>query len=260
MMRLGIQTFTIRKAQKKSFENAYAPLAKMGVDTLEIARIDFSFANAKKLSDLLPRLGITPISVQVKPKHVFRHMDAVVDFCKAVGCKNVVISMLPFSCILGDDEKFYRFVDSLDPFCERYAAHGITLAYHHHNWEYIRLASGKTRMQELLGRTKRIKIVCDTYWVARCGVDPAKQIRELGGRLLGAHLRDLSFRGQLLKVLPLDTSLGSGVIDFRAVLCALDEVGAEYAVIEQNTKAPYEHIANSLKHLEQIKKETLHQE
>ena len=259
-MKIGIQTFTVRRAQKKRLESAYAPLAKMGVDSLEIARIDFSQANAKVLSELLPRLGITPVSIQVKPKHVIHHAHAVVDFCKTVGCKTVVISMLPFSCILGTERKFYRFVDSLDVLYDLYASHGITLAYHHHNWEYIRLSNGKTRMQELLARTSKIKFVCDTYWVARCGIDPAKQIREFGERLLGTHLRDLTFRKHLLKVLPLDTSLGDGVIDFDSVLSALSEVGAEYAVIEQNTRIPYEDIAKSLAHLGKLETENQQQE
>ena len=66
--------------------------------------------------------------------------------------------MLPFDCILGKEEKFYSFIGLLDKQYQIYEKHGITLAYHHHNWEYVRLSNGKTRMHELLNLTKKINI------------------------------------------------------------------------------------------------------
>lgn len=252
-MNIGLQTFTIRKAQKKDMESAYLPLKKIGISDLEIARIDFNRKNAVKVKELVDKYGINPVSIQVKPKYVFGDVSGVVDFCNTVGCKNVVISMLPFECILGGEEKFYQFVDSLDNQYEIYKKHGITLAYHHHNWEYIRLSNGKTRMAELLSRTKSIKFVHDTYWTARSGVDPAKQIDEFGDRLLGIHLRDLAFKKKLLDVVPHDTAVGDGVIDFERVLTAASRVGCEYTVIEQKTDTPYEDIKKSYDYLSGIK-------
>ena len=252
-MNFGVQTFTVRKTQKKNIEKAYLPLIKMGVSELEIARIDFTPENAEKIKSITEKHGICPVSIQVKPRYVFGDHNGVIDFCKRTGCKNVVISMLPFGCILGKEEKFYSFVAGLDDAAEIYEREGITLAYHHHNWEYIKLSSGKTRMQELLSRTEKIKFVHDTYWTARSGIDPAVQIREFGERLLGIHLRDLTFSKKMLDVIPHDTFVGGGVIDFERVLSAAQEVGCEYFVIEQNTDTPYEDIKRSLDNLRKIR-------
>lgn len=251
-MNFGVQTFTIRKFQKKDMEAAYLPLIEMGILDLEIARIDFNLDNAKKVKALIDKYGIRPVSIQVKPKYVFSDVEAVLKFCKITGCKNVVISMLPFECILGKEEKFYSFVDSLDRQFDIYAEHGITLAYHHHNWEYIKLSNGKTRMAELLSKTEKIRFVHDTYWTARCGVDPACQIREFGKRLLGIHLRDLAFKKKLLDVVPLDTAVGEGVIDFRRVIAEAKELGCKYMVIEQKTDTPYADIKISYDNLQKI--------
>ena len=252
-MDFGLQTFTIRKKQKKDMEAAYLPLVEMGIVELEVARIDFTKENAHKLRALIEKYGIKAVSIQVKPKYVFGDVDGVVEFCNTVGCKNVVISMLPFDCILGGEDKFYAFVDSLDRQFDIYAERGITLAYHHHNWEYIRLSNGKTRMAELLSRTSKIKFVHDTYWTARSGVSPAVQIREFGHRLLGIHLRDLAFKKKFLDVVPHDTVVGEGVIDFGAVLDAAREVGCEYTVIEQKTDTPYEDVKRGYENLMKIK-------
>ena len=251
-MNFGVQTFTIRKLQKRDMEASYLPLIEMGILDLEIARIDFNPDNAKKVKALIDKYGIRPVSIQVKPKYVFGDVEAVVEFCKITGCKNVVISMLPFECILGKEEKFYSFVNSLDKQFDIYAEHGITLAYHHHNWEYIKLSNGKTRMAELLCRTEKIRFVHDTYWTARCGIDPACQIREFGKRLLGIHLRDLAFKKKLLDVVPHDTAVGEGVIDFARVIAAAKDVGCEYMVIEQKTDTPYADIKISYDNLQKI--------
>ena len=254
-IKIGLQTFTIRKDQKKNMEEAYLPILGLGICDLEIARIPFTRENAHRIKALSEKHGINPVAIQVKPKHVFGHADEIIDFCKAVGCKNVVISMLPFRCILGKEERFYSFIETLDRQFEVYEKHGITLAYHHHNWEYIRLSSGKTRMAELLSRTQKIKFVHDTYWTARCGIDPAFQIREFGNRLLGIHLRDLTFEKKLLGVVPRDTFIGGGIIDFERALVAAKEVGCEYAVIEQNSSVPYVDVKQSYENLLKLKSE-----
>ena len=248
-MKFGVQTFTIRKAQKKDIEKSYLPLVKMGISCLEVARIDFNEKNADEIWAIMGNHNIRPVSIQVKPKYVFGDPESVIRFCKTTECKNVVISQLPFSCVLGDEDRFYEFVGLLDKTCEIYAKEGITLAYHHHNWEYIKLSNGKTRMDELLDKTKKIKFVHDTYWTARCGIDPAKQIGQFGDRLLGIHLRDLTFSKKLIDVVPHDTWVGGGVIDFRSVLSAAKKVGCEYFVIEQNSKDPYSDIKKSYNYL-----------
>ena len=149
-MKIGVQTFTVRRAQKKSIREAYLPLLEMGIGNFEIARMEFNEINALAVKELIDEFGIEVSAIQVKPKYVFADPEKIISFCKTVGCKNVVISMLPFRCILGKEKNFYDFLESLDAQYDLYEKSGITLAYHHHNWEYITLSNGKTRMDELL--------------------------------------------------------------------------------------------------------------
>ena len=245
-MNFGVQTFTVRKKQKKDIKAAYLPLIQLGVREFEVARIDFTPENAEILKQMIEEYGISVASIQVKPKYVFGDFENVVAFCHATGCKNVVISMLPFKCILGSEKQFYDFLHTLDPQFERYAKEGITLAYHHHNWEYIKLSSGKRRMEELLSKTEKIQFVHDTYWTAKSGISPAAQIKAFGERLLGVHLRDLTLKKKRgIGVVSTDAAIGEGVIDFASVLQAAQEVGCRYYVIEQKTDTPYEDIKKS---------------
>ena len=252
MMDFGVQTFTIRKQQKKNLEQAYLPLLSMGIRDLEIARIHFNEKSGKEVRALMEKYGIRISAIQVKPRHVFGAVEDVLAFCKQTGCKKVVISMLPFSCILGSEKKFYDFVRTLDRQHGLYAAQGIELGYHHHNWEYIRLSNGKTRMDVLLEETRDIQFVHDTYWTTKCGLPSAEQIRRFGHRLMGIHLRDLSLYKKGLQVLSKDAAVGDGVVDFPAVLQAAKEVGSPYLVIEQKTKQPYAQLRRSYDYCKKI--------
>ena len=244
-MNFGVQTFTIRKKQKKDLEKAYLPLIEMGILDYEIARIHFDKTTGEAVRALMDKYGIRVCAIQAKPKQVFSDVQSVVDFCKCTGCTNVVLSQLPFSCVLGREEKFYEFVATLDRQFEIYQSHGITLAYHHHNWEYVTLRSGKTRMQQLLGKTQKIQFVHDTYWTTKCGLSSAQQVLEFGDRLMGIHLRDLTLHKKGIDVISSDGAVGSGVVDFAAVLQAAKQTSCRYMVIEQKTKQPYEDIQKS---------------
>ena len=194
---------------------------------------------------MIDEYNINIVSIQVKPALVQEQIVDLVHFCNIVDCKNIVISMLPFVCILGKEEKFYEFISKLDDLYDSYFEQGITLAYHHHNWEYIKLSNGKTRMQELLDSTSKIKFIHDTYWTTKCGISSVKQIKEFNDRLLGIHLRDLTLYKKLLNVLSKDTFIGNGVVDFKAVIDEALKTNCEYFVIEQKTDTPYECLEKS---------------
>ena len=65
-MNFGVQTFTVRKAQKKNIEKSYLPLIEMGVLELEIARIEFTPKNAETIKAITEKHGIRPVSIQVR--------------------------------------------------------------------------------------------------------------------------------------------------------------------------------------------------
>ena len=251
-MDFGVQTFTVRKTQKKDIRAAYLPLIKLGIKSFEVARIDFTSKNARILRSLKEEFGIEIASVQVKTKYVFGSPRQIIDFCNITGCKRVVISMLPWRCVLGGENKFYSFINSLDEYAEIYAESGITLAYHHHNWEYVKLSNGKTRMEELLSKTNKIKFVHDTYWTARSGISPHEQIKAFGDRLLGIHLRDMTNKKRGIGVIAADAAVGDGVIDFAKSLAEAEKVGCEYYVIEEKTDDPYREIEKSYNYLKSI--------
>ena len=250
MMNIGVQTFTIRKYQKKNLYNSIKKLVDLGFNSFELARIKFNRKNALIIKELIKDFNINIVSIQAKPKDVFNHKEQLIEFCKLVNCENIILSMLPFKCILGNDNDFYDFLITLDPLYDEYMNSGIELGYHHHNWEYTKLDNGKFIMDELLEKTNRIKFVHDTYWTTKSGRSSSEQIISFDKRLLGVHLRDINFYRKNIKVLSKDTELGNGIINFNDVIEKAKY--AKYLVIEQKTKTPYERLNKSMEYIKGI--------
>ena len=80
-MQLGVQTFTVRREQRRSLRAAYLPLIEMGIRRFEIARIDFSERNALAFKSLSDEYGIEAAAIQVKPKYIVHSVDSIAKFC-----------------------------------------------------------------------------------------------------------------------------------------------------------------------------------
>lgn len=260
-MRLGVQTYTIREAARRNLPDSLARLRALGVQSVELARVVFSPENAA----IVRASGLAVMSIQAKFKQLSHDFDDMTAFCKALDCRVAVVSVLPLSCILGGERPLRAFAARLDGLAARYREQGITLAFHHHDFEFKKLGGrgagasggggfngGRSKFELLFERcSPSVKFVLDTYWAKRSGQDPCRLIAWLGERLAGLHLRDHALIARGFRLMHRDTELGRGDIDFAAVIKAASPF-ASYAAIEQKSDAPFESLALSLGHLERL--------
>jgi len=252
---IGVQTYTIRKAARNDLPAALSKIKALGVQGVELARVTFSPENAAIVS----ASGLAVSSIQAKYKELSQGFDEMLAFCRALDCRIVVVSVLPLSCILGGRRALRAFAARLDSLAARYQAEGITLAFHHHDFEFKKLrgsVAGSTGGQSKLAflvehSAPAVKFVVDTYWVKRAGDDPCRVLAWLGQRLAGLHLRDHAVVKKGSRSLHHDTELGRGDIDFKAVFAAASPF-ASYAAIEQKSDAPFESLAYSLESLKRL--------
>jgi sugar phosphate isomerase/epimerase len=120
---------------------------------------------------------------------------------------------------------------------------GLGFAYHHHDFEFNPLpdGDGDTLFDILTRETDPdlVGIEIDVYWAARGGLDPARLLRELQGRVPLVHLKDLSAGPQ-----PTDLPAGEGTLRWDEILPAATAAGAQWWIIEQDN--PSDPIADSL--------------
>lgn len=224
---VGVQSYTFRNF---STEQALKRIQYLGLRFVEFfrqhARPDSSVEQIQALRRLCADYGITPIAFGVemftkdhdKNKRLF-------EFGQALGIKH--LSADP------DPDSF----DSLDKLVEEYK---ISIAIHPHGpvgrGELHRWHSAEVILQAVRNHHPLIGSCLDTGHLIRADqlgkkLDPAQQIRLMGARNFGIHLKDHDNARKT------DVPYGKGVLDVPGVLKALKDVQFKgYISIEYEAK------------------------
>jgi len=98
----------------------------------------------------------------------------------------------------------------------------------------------------------------DVFWIVHPGQDPVKLLKTYSSRFELMHLKDMKqqtptgvFTGHA--DVTSNVALGTGVIDWPAVLRAARKAGVKWYFIEDESPASVQQIPQSLKFLEQLK-------
>ena len=111
----------------------------------------------------------------------------------------------------------------------------LRLGYHNHSFEFTRMGE-RTGFQLLLEQTDPALVTfeLDVGWAFAAGEDPAELLRTHPGRFQLIHLKDMQAKyvaGQ--SAVPRTTEIGSGLLDWGAILAAAYQGGARHFFVEQ---------------------------
>ncbi|MGL4424275.1 MAG: sugar phosphate isomerase/epimerase family protein [Gemmataceae bacterium] len=213
---VGVQTYTFRKF---GLEQALKRISELGVKFVELTQVhlatnssDTKITDAKKLAG---DYGITPIAFGVQG--FSNNHDAnkkMFEFAAKLGVKHLSADPNPDS------------FDSLDKLVEEYK---ISIAIHPHGpaggGKLHRWYSAEVIMKAVKDHHALIGTCLDTGHLIRSAqlgekLDPAQQVRVMGARNFGLHLKDHDNKRHT------DVPFGdkTGVLDVLSVLKALQEV------------------------------------
>lgn len=97
------------------------------------------------------------------------------------------------------------------------AAHGIEVALHNHQWEFLNSFDGLSAYDVLWQHLDdRVLAEVDIYWVRLGGADPAEILSRLGPRARYLHVKDGPADDPLASMV----SVGTGSLDVPAILAA----------------------------------------
>jgi sugar phosphate isomerase/epimerase len=244
-MKIGVQLFTVRREAQKDLFGTLSRLSRLGIKYIEAARIPFDSVSAEAFNKANGELGTEVVSTQIKFHVLDESFHDIVKFHETVGCSRAIISVLPTEYIIGKDGELESFAAKADALAARYFDKGITLSDHHHDFEFLKSGSGAS-YDIIVGNTRLLKFVLDTYWLTKSGIAPCKLIKSLAGRIEGLHLRDYALIRRFVSRYPKDFALGEGVVDFAEIIGLAEEQGIYYGAIEQNTKLPFAELEKSV--------------
>ena len=138
-------------------------------------------------------------------------------------------------------------------------AAGLRFAYHCHGYEMLPSPEG-TRFDTLAQNTdpKRVMFQVDVFHTLHGGADPVAFIDRHAARVKSLHLKDLKkgvaiTKGTGTATPDVDVPLGTGQVDWRAVLRAATKAGASLYYVEDESADPFGHIPQSLQYLKSLK-------
>jgi len=242
---IGMQLYSLRDFEKTEddFARTMEKVAAIGYTTVQISGIGDMPHEA--VARITKENGLKIAATHVGWQSFLDDLDAVIDQHKLWECSHPAIGGL-FSGYEGVEgiEKFKR---ELTPVAERLAAEGMTFSYHNHSHELVH-HEGRTWLELLyeIIPAETLKAEIDTYWIAHGGGDPAQWIRRYPGRQPLLHVKDMAISpGREQRFAP----VGSGNLNWDAILDAAEEAGAEYALVEQDCfyddEDPFEEIKKS---------------
>jgi sugar phosphate isomerase/epimerase len=246
---IGLQLYTVRDLIAKDFAGTIKKVSEIGYPNVEIAGYG-NLKTAAEVKKALDDAGVKAMSVHWSLDVLRKDVEKLVDDAQLLELQNVVVPFLPEDR-RKDAAAWKETAKLLDEIGSYFHGIGVELAYHNHNFEFQKY-DGKTGLEILFENTQPhlVKAEVDVYWVKNAGEDPLAWIDKLGERIRLLHLKDMA-AGADKKFAP----VGTGIIDFKAILAAAEKAGVRWGIVEQDNcydVPPLDAIKTSLENLKKL--------
>jgi len=237
---------------ERGIADTFRRLHGMGYEAVQLTASLPESLTAEKLLELLADHGLKAVSSHESGAKIFNETDRIIEKMLALGIRHLAYPA-PHLCPTGVGEVI-DFAEKLNALALKFREHGITLAYHNHAIEFRRF-EGKMMLELIYGHAPDLQGEIDTHWVQRGGADPVKWIRRLKGRMEVIHLKDYGVDTDTINELwsnqPVMKPVGSGNLDWPAIIAAAEESGVRTFVVEQDrdVRDPFASFAASFDYL-----------
>jgi sugar phosphate isomerase/epimerase len=170
MPTISIQLYTLREALEADRDGTLAAVAAMGVDEVE----PFGIENFDWLPQALAAVGLRAGSAHAG---IVQDPEKVLAAAKKLGVTTVFQpSPMPRDAFEAK-ESLTAFAAALNAAVDAFAAEGISVGYHNHDWEFTGAEIDGTLPYDYFVSLldPRVVLELDTYWVAAGGVDPVSR-------------------------------------------------------------------------------------
>lgn len=224
-------------------EVSQIPMTEANTADLERARLEFGMQTGA----LSVALTTTPFPTGDALDTQF---EKVVADCQRLQCHIVRIGMMPFTAMVSK-EACEAWAAQCEAAAQRLAAEGITLCYHNHHVDLAQFDG--ERIFDIVRRVApTMKFEVDLHWVQRGGMAPLDMLAAYTGVCKVIHVKDfrvvplppesleLLGAGKREEFMAVFTNIaqfaevGSGNMNWPAILPAAEAAGAEFFFIEQD--------------------------
>lgn len=234
---VGLQLYTLREILPQNVKGVLADVSNAGYTQVELYGFNindqFWGLTPTALKDILDQNKLQAVSGHFNMTPYFKSGDeaelhAAIAAAKILGLKYVTIPWLDAD-VRTSGADYYAVAKKLNHAGLLCKEAGLKLAYHNHDFEFIKY-DGKTGYEILLENTdkKLVDFEVDMYWVLKSGVQPEYLFKQYGKRFPLWHIKDIDKTNPTL-----NTEIGSGSVNYKAIFRSKKKSGMKYFFVEQ---------------------------
>jgi len=253
---VGLQLYSLRDQFSKSVPATLDQVRGFGIEYVELAGT-YNLSPEKFKAELDTR-GFKPVSGHFPFERYRDDVEGIARDAKALGLQYTGCAWIPHSDPF-DEKTCRQAIAVFNSAGEALAKHGLKFFYHTHGYEFQPHAKG-TLFDLLMAETKPsfVRYEMDVFWIVHPGQDPVRLLKKYGKRFELMHVKDMK-KGTPTGLLTgksdvaNDVALGTGLMDWPAILKAAKKAGVKWYFIEDESPTSVEQIPQSLRFLEQVK-------
>ncbi|SFC33204.1 sugar phosphate isomerase/epimerase family protein [Spirosoma endophyticum] len=250
----GIVSYTLRDSFGKDVPGTLDKIKAWGITDIEFSSLFGK--TATELRALLDQRGLHASSYGVSYDAIDQKPDSILNNAKILGVKYIRIGSIPHKSA-ATLEMMKQAADVFNRFGKQAHDKGFMFCYHNHGFEFQPYEGG-TLFDYLVKQTNPdyVGYEMDVTWTYLPGQDPAALLTKYPKRFRLIHLKDVakdvehSDKGGM----PNEKSvvLGTGQIDWPAVLRAANKASIDHFYIEDESKAAEEQVPKSMAYLKSL--------
>jgi len=259
----GVQLYMFEPDLNRDFDGTLARIAAVGVRSVQISSLHRRSPAEFRVA--LDKAGLKCGSAHVAASSkvpgtnglTFDDLDKLADELTILGSRDAVLPLLQFpddpkwgppvsfmSLIRADSllsaDRYARMADFLNEAGLALDKRGVRIGYHNHNYELAPLGD-RTGLQILLERTdpRLVDFEMDAGWLAAGGQDPVVWLKRYRGRFTQMHVKDIAAGTKVnYRIQQKPTEVGSGTMNWPAILKAARTAGVRKFFVEQEPPFP----------------------
>jgi sugar phosphate isomerase/epimerase len=253
---LGLEIYSLRHLLATNVTTTLALVKAMGFDEVEVP--GFYQQTPIAFRALLDQNALKCTAMVAPYERLCGEVEGVARDAGILGAKYVICGWIPHN---GDftGADCAKAIADFNHCGEVLRKHGFTFCYHPHGYEFRPRENG-TLFDLMAQQTKpeAVAFEADVFWIAHAGVDPVRLLQKYPDRFPLVHLKEMrqgSPTGLYTGSAPDETSVsvGSGQLDFPAILKECARIGVKRYYIEDEAATAAEQIPASIGFLRTVR-------
>lgn len=232
-MKIGAQLYSVHDYTKtlEGFSESLKKVADIGYTSVQVSGT--CAYEPEWLAEQLKANGLTCDLTHFNFDKICENPEKVVEEHKVYGCKYIGVGSMPGIFAADATKKTITdFIDRALPAAKRITKAGGYFMYHNHDKEFKKFDS--ELCMDILAKAfapEEMGFTLDTHWIKVGGYDPVEWFKKLSGRIPCVHYKDLvTMPDGTTRFAP----VGSGELDFDAIIKTSLDLGVEFAFVEQD--------------------------